>query len=820
MAAPQQTASRASLVDEAALAYLRREGREVRFDSGQIIVGRGAPGRAFYVILSGDVEIRLPGDGGGQLVLNRLGPGTSFGELALLRGTPVSADVVTVSPATVLEYPAERFTNALAECESLRNELLTRLAQDLGRTTADAWAFFRRTEALKLLIRSDTRPEPLIAESSPMRRLQRDLGRLASEPGPILVSGEAGTGKLLVARRLHEALGRPSAPFIALDCRRLQGEEARRLLFGAWDDAGVDTSSGFGALRLASGGTLVLRHVDALDASVQEQLDRWLDREDTEGTWIVATLREETGGATPAGGPALAASLDSRLSDRHVRLPSLRERRRDILPLARHFLDAGAVDHHLSKDAERALVSRSYRLRNAAELRETVEVAAACTDGDEIRAEHIFSGPRDAPAGYDLGQLDWVRKLTAPRVRELLRGATLAGFAAVIVACLVAGSTPVGRSANDVIWSLWEPAVFALFLLVGRVWCTFCPLSTAGRLAQRVLSLERPPPDWVKRFGVWLALAGFFVVVWVERAFHMTARPFASALLLLGLIGASVAFCVVYKREVWCRHVCPLGMLGSGLAPPAPLQLAANPSVCASACTTHECYKGTPDAPGCSVYHHPLYAHEGHQCKMCLNCLDSCPHGSTRLYLRPPLLGLWRLRGGSWSLAPFVLAVPLLALVVLASQGPGWSTGALTLSGLGALAVALGIAASRGLPLLLFGRAEPAPGPVTQAAFAALVLGWGPLMAYQLGNIPALATLSLSAEPGSAWARYLLISDISFMKVGQVGFVLLAALLAAVALYRARGLALRDGHAPWAVGWRLAALGGAAYTVLAVALTL
>ncbi|MGD8321954.1 MAG: cyclic nucleotide-binding domain-containing protein, partial [Gemmatimonadota bacterium] len=241
MTARRQAAGHASLVDEAALAYLRRQGRTVGLDTGETVVRRGEPGRAFYVILSGDLEIRLPGDGGGQLVLNRLGPGTSFGELALLRGTPVSADVVAVTPATVLEYPAEHFNRALAECESLRSELLTRLAQDLGRTTADAWSFFRRAEALKLLIRSDTKPEPLVARSPPMRQLQRDLDRLNSEPRqPVLISGEAGTGKLLVARLLHEGLGLPDAPFITLDCRRMQEGEARRLLFGAWENGALD----------------------------------------------------------------------------------------------------------------------------------------------------------------------------------------------------------------------------------------------------------------------------------------------------------------------------------------------------------------------------------------------------------------------------------------------------------------------------------------------------------------------------------------------------------------------------------------------------
>jgi hypothetical protein len=161
-----------------------------------------------------------------------------------------------------------------------------------------------------------------------------------------------------------------------------------------------------------------------------------------------------------------------------------------------------------------------------------------------------------------------------------------------------------------------------------------------------------------------------------------------------------------------------------------------------------------------------------------------------------------------------------MALVVLASQGPASGLRTLGLSGIALLALAMGVGASRGLPRLLFGRSEPAAGPLTQAAFAALLLGWGPLMAYQLGNVPALGTLRLSAEPGSAWTRSLPVADVSLMSLGQVGVIVVATVVAALALSRARGLAAREGHEPWAPGWRLAALAGWVYAAAALALTL
>ena len=84
-------------------------------------------------------------------------------------------------------------------------------------------------------------------------------------------------------------------------------------------------------------------------------------------------------------------------------MPRLVECRRDIVPLAQHFLDecTEGEGRDLTISARHAVVSLGYRHRNMAELRETIQLAALCADGDEIRAEHIFtaSGEATAPIG-------------------------------------------------------------------------------------------------------------------------------------------------------------------------------------------------------------------------------------------------------------------------------------------------------------------------------------------------------------------------------------------------------------------------------------
>jgi polyferredoxin len=365
----------------------------------------------------------------------------------------------------------------------------------------------------------------------------------------------------------------------------------------------------------------------------------------------------------------------------------------------------------------------------------------------------------------------------------------------------------VGRTANQLIWSVWEPVIFALFLIAGSVWCTICPLSTAGRWAQRLGTLGRPPPGWLKRHGVWLAVVGFFAIVWAERAFDMAVAPAASALLLTALLGASVVLCLIYAREVWCRYVCPLGALAKALAPAAPLELGARPGLCTSSCTTHDCFKGAPPIPGCTVFHHPLDAAESHQCKLCLDCLKSCPHGSTGLFLRPPLSGVWRLGAAGAALAPFAVAVFLLAPVFLAARNDPGLDRPLPLLAAGAGAIGAAALLWWALPRLLGAARGRRPEAAADAAvparvaFGLLVLGWGPLMAYQVANVSGLEHLTLSGAPGSVWARVLPESGVSGTLIAQLAMVSCAVAAAAVILIGVLAASRRQARGVPAVGW-------------------
>jgi len=807
-----------------ALDYLTEVSENFEFADGAFIVQRGEPGRFFYVVLKGSVEVRLAAPDGASLPLTRLDQGATFGEMALIRREPVSADVVAVGAVRLLACSEADFKRALAECEELRMQLLVRLAGDLQRTTSEAWHFFQRAEALRLLIRCEERPEQLVTESASMRKLAHSLQFATDGTGPHLITGEPGTGKLLVARTLHESMFGRSAPLIIVDCYRLRIADARRLLLGP---PGVDEAKnalrGLGALDLARGGSLVLKNVETLEPSLQAELAQAISSPRTGAAHLIATMRSATDSGP--GATLLHQKLEVLFRNSTLHVPPLRNRRRDIVGLASLFLQGmDAENLYFAKNAENTLLSMDFQQGNVTQLRETVEFAARCTDGRGILSDHIFSGLEtgEKDPGLDLGSLKGLRILLQEHSLTAIRATVLVSFLAAIGVCLAAPRSLAGQASNAFIWEVWEPAVFALFLLAGSVWCTVCPLSTAGRMIRRLFSLERQPPEWLKRMGPYLMIAGFLLIVLAERVFHMVDNPSATAVLLLSLVAAPMVLCAVFTREVWCRHVCPLGALATSLAPAAVLEIGARHGVCTSACTSHSCYKGKDDIPGCTVFHHPANSAESHHCKLCLDCLKSCPNDSAKLFLRPPLVGVWKLGSSSGTLAPFAVSLWILSLVFLAAQTGVCRAGTLRLTMACLAAFVAGIALSRSLPALLSRGKGPEPPPdaraANQVAFALAVLGWGPLMAYQIGNIPALSTLTLEPATGSIWSAIPSQEPWTLLAVLQVLFIVAAGVLAAITIARAYSMAERRGALPSPAGWFAVCFAGAASVVAAVAL--
>lgn len=824
-------------LDDASIKYLRTGGEEAAYSKGEVLVRRNEPARAFFVVLSGDVEILLATEDGGRMPLARLGEGESFGEMSILTKEPVSADVVAVGEVRVLEYPAAKFHDALAESTSLRNHILARLCDNLRETSTKAWGFFQRAEALRALLRIEGKTGEIVAESPAMQKARDRINELAKTMGPVLVHGESGTGRLFAARKIHEAGPAKAQPLVVADCIRLDREEAARFLFGSAGDRKFDKKkpgrhslAAFGALDLADKGTLVIRHIDTLDAESQKILSHYLDAVVAHGgeispqVRIIATTREDLGALSAENGfdPGLAAKLRRE----SIEMPQLKNRKRDILPLAELFLserDRQFADHEhfFSKSAVHALLSARYRHRNAAELREAVESAALFAVGEEIGSEHVFTGPKADTAllEYNLSSSAFIRVLMNKRVLWTLQAGTFIFLMGVAAICLTAGDTLAGRIANGLIWGVWWPLLIIMSPTIGRLWCTVCPVSAGGRVLRRIKSLFMPPSQWIKGYGPWLAVALFVVIIWSEHVFDMPGKPFGTAFLLFGLVLAAGISGFFYERETWCRYLCPLGGLAASYSVPAAVRVHADPGVCSSQCKTHECFKGSENEAGCPVFHHPVYAKDGHMCKLCFTCLKSCPHGSVKPYFRLPLQGVWGQNDLGGTLVPFALVVFMLTVVMLASRVPHWHVTAVPFTGMVLAAVVAGAAFHFVLPWLLSKERPPDIEAASRVAFGMLVLSWGPLLAFHLENIPGISSLVLRARPGSIW-RYVHMEEVSLLTLLQLSSIALAAVLAGFTLLKVyKRMKTGDGELT-ILGWYLLVVICATYTAAAVAIAL
>ena len=774
------------LLGPATVGFLRSAGEEITYQAGEIVVRRGEQQEHFYVVIEGVVELTLGESETRRPPLARLGEGGIFGAESVFAKGGAAVDSIAVTDVRLLRYPAASLPSALQESESLRRKMIGGIARNVHKVTADALDLQRDKEVIARLVQGDNDPDTLVAVSARARAVQKKIKNSALSVAPVLILGENGTGKTLAARLIHDESDRASGPLIAVNCRDLAPGKAAELILGEDLGGSLPTGDhGSGGVQLAHGGTLVLRGVDRLAPSVQQLLGAFLSRNNKRlprsfpDTRVILTASEAAAPTEHREG--LIASI-TEVCDDVIKLPPLVQRPKDIMPLAEEFLKRHGDDPPtITEEARQALLSLRYQRKNVAELREVINLAVRVADGPEIRAEHIFGGVGDdtVPPGVDITGTPVMRRLLARSGLPLLRASALAGFAAVIVLCIAFPLTQAGNVANSLIWSVWEPAVFALFFLAGPIWCTICPLSTAARLAKKAGSADRPPPNWLVKHGPWLAIVGFALIVWVERVFDTLANPVVSGLLLATLILLAVVFGILFKREVWCRHLCPLGRLGTALAPASPLQMVARPSVCASSCTTHACYKGNDKLEGCPVFHHPLEGKQAYRCKLCFDCLHACPHHSTNLQLRPPLAATWRLDADAKDLALFATTVTLLALAWVAARTFDVLSGPIRFTVLTILVLIVGVSLHHVVMALAVTYRRTAI--MIKIAMAMMLLGWAALMTSQFANVAFFDQARVTIDPPS-WFQAWPTLEFSLLTALQVLVVVTGMLLALISL--------------------------------------
>ena len=244
----------------------------------------------------------------------------------------------------------------------------------------------------------------LIGASAAMLSIWKLIGRAASSDTPVLITGETGTGKEVVARAIHEYSARASEPFVAVNLAAVPSGLVESELFGHEKGAFTGaTSRRAGRIELAKGGTLFLDEIGDLEPSLQSKLlrvlqDGWFERVGgSERLRLEARVLSATHRAVHPSAPgcALREDLYYRLAVIEIAVPPLRLRRSDIPLLVAHALK-GTPARAISEEAAKCLASFDWP-GNVRELLHVIQRAAVLSGGEIIDAENLPESVRKGP---------------------------------------------------------------------------------------------------------------------------------------------------------------------------------------------------------------------------------------------------------------------------------------------------------------------------------------------------------------------------------------------------------------------------------------
>ena len=256
-------------------------------------------------------------------------------------------------------------------------------------------------ELVRRLLPAAESPTELVAEDPRMREVLGMARRIAATDVTVLITGESGTGKEVFARFIHVQSERRERPFIAINCAAIPENMLEAVLFGYEKGAFTGAQAAHaGKFEQAQGGTLLLDEISEMDLSLQAKLLRVLQEREVErlgGTRTISldvrvlatsnrSLREEVAAGR------FREDLYYRLNVVPLRLPALRERREDILPLVRRALaryaQPGTLPPALSADAEQVLAQHNWP-GNVRELNNVIQRAAILATGATLRPEDL-----------------------------------------------------------------------------------------------------------------------------------------------------------------------------------------------------------------------------------------------------------------------------------------------------------------------------------------------------------------------------------------------------------------------------------------------
>lgn len=247
-----------------------------------------------------------------------------------------------------------------------------------------------------------------------------------------------------------------------------------------------------------------------------------------------------------------------------------------------------------------------------------------------------------APVGRNLMTIPWVaRTLRSGWYPKVLQIPVAAAFGFVAYQLLVGPDAAHDNAGTALMWVLWWPVIPIVFVLLGRFWCAVCPFGLVSDMVQKWVGVNRPVPNFLKNYGIWIIDASFLAITWADHVWGVVESPWGSGVLLLLLTTAVIASGALFQRRTFCRYLCFLGGLSGNYARTGMVELRADTGICRTCKAKAVCYNGNDKVAGCPLFTFPRTMEDSANCNLCANCIKSCPNDAIQVRLRKPTSELW-----------------------------------------------------------------------------------------------------------------------------------------------------------------------------------
>jgi transcriptional regulator with AAA-type ATPase domain/polyferredoxin len=647
-------------------------------EQGQYIYQQGENHRHFYIVAGGEVELTLSVEGGGHHIVSHIGPGGHFGETSLLTNSPNSLNARALTRLHLLCFDSPAFNSIILANKAIQQQLSVALAKRLRvsfQDHADSLSkitipgkdsthnldptFFSESQSLTTAagLSLDSDREIRFAESTIARQINKAVQRFGNNLKPVLLSGESGTGRRMIAAEIHRASAYKKGPYREINVRNIDPVQLEVELFGFERDAPAFSQiAQLGIFERLQGGTVALYNAEYLEPDGQRQLARLLKKAaSTKGTGdsevplnsrVILICNDAPG--QKDGHNRLLPTLYALFADQHFRAAPLREHRRDIPRLVRYYLKRYCLQYGKTiTQVDDQTLGRFMNYNwpgNLTEMAGVLQRAVLLGKNHEPLSHQIILGVPKSEGKWEFNvlRLQSIRAFLVSRLFPVLPRAAVGIFFGLVLLALLFGPAAAEKNIGLTLsWVVGWPLMIFSFFFLARTWCSICGLSVPGWLAQFVMKPERPTPQWIRRYSGWIMAILCILLFWIETAWNAYQSPWLTAWIILTITLGSLLFSMFFKRRVWCRYLCPLGAINSLFAMPSILELRSNTQMCMNRCIDHLCYNGDDAADGCPMFRHPFLVDNNRDCILCGQCVKNCKLNSIHLNLRLAPQELW-----------------------------------------------------------------------------------------------------------------------------------------------------------------------------------